>query len=216
MRPCKDRLRHNEHVPFLSLAHKQEMYAYYHQEMTKIPKYIVDEVDITKVDEKGLKTFVRNDRAYYQAVTCNRKNSSGDYAAMKDFGDLNGDVGKQWLALYTLKNGSAPILADSFKVAMGSTALPEGYTTGIHMIGEKSAVNITDSKYTYNDDMNGIYVYYKTGTSAASGTASSFSGGVLALAGAGGLLVGAGLGVGLAVLFRRKKETEAADEEADA
>jgi len=46
--------------------------------------------------------------------------------------------------------------ADSFKVVMGSTALPEDYTTGIHMIGEKSAVNMTDSRYTYNDDMNGI------------------------------------------------------------
>lgn len=62
---------------------------------------------------------------------------------------------------------------------MGSTALPEDYTTGIHMIGEKSAVNMTDSRYTYNDDMNGIYVYYKTGTSASSGTASSFSGGCI-------------------------------------
>ena len=47
------------------------------------------------------------------------------------------------------------------------------------MIGEKSAVNMTDSRYTYNDDMNGIYVYYKTGTSASSGTASSFSGGCI-------------------------------------
>ena len=61
-------------------------------------------------------SFVRNDMAYYQAVLCNRKSDSEDYAAMKDFGDLNGDVGKQWMALYTLKNGSGSILADSLKV----------------------------------------------------------------------------------------------------
>ena len=184
----------------------QEMRAYYHQEMTKIPKYIVDEVDITKTDENGKKIFVRNDTAYYQAVRCNRKNDSADYAMMKDFGDLNGDVGKQWMALYTQKNGSVPILADSLKVVMGNPDLPEGYKTGIHMIGEKAAVNLTDERYTYNNGMNGIYVYYKTADESASGTASAFGGGVLALVGAGGVLVGVILGAVITILIKKKKE----------
>ena len=191
----------------------QEMRAYYHQEMTKVPKYIVDEADITVIDEKGNKTFVRNDTAYYQAVLCNRKSDSEDYAAMKDFGDLNGDVGKQWLVLYTLRNSSGPILADSLKVVTGNHDMPEGYSTGIHMIGLKSAVNLTDDRYTYNDDMKGIYVYFKNGETSATGTASAFGSGVLALVGAGGVLVGVILGAVIAVLIKKKKEEVPEEEE---
>ena len=189
----------------------QEMSAYYHQEMTKIPKYIVDEVDITTVDEEGNKTFVRNDTAYYEVALCNRTAASADYPAMKDYGDLNGDVAKQWLALYFLRSGSEPILADSFTVVKGKTDLPEGYEKGIHMIGEKSAVNMTDSKYTYNDKMNGIYVYYKTDASATSKaeTASVFGTGIAVAIGAGCLVIGLVLGALIASRMKKKKETAA-------
>ena len=188
----------------------QEMSAYYNQEMTRIPKYIVDEVDITTVDENGSKTFVRNDTAYYETVLCNRTSSSADYPAMKDCGDLNGDVGKQWLALYVRRDGSTPILAGSLTVVKGKTDLPEGYEKGIHMIGEKSAVNMTDSRYTYNDEMNGIYVYYKIDASAAkSETASVFGTGIAVAVGAGCLVIGLILGAVIANRFKKKKETVA-------
>ena len=188
----------------------QEMSAYYNQEMTKIPKYIVDEVDITTVDEEGNKTFVRNDTAYYEVALCNRTAASADYPAMKDYGDLNGDVAKQWLALYFLRGGSEPILVDSLTVVKGKTDLPEGYEKGIHMIGEKSAVNMTDSKYTYNDEMNGIYVYYKTDASAAKAeTASVFGTGIAVAIGAGCLVLGLVLGALIASRMKKKKETAA-------
>ena len=188
----------------------QEMSAYYNQEMTKIPKYIVDEVDITTVDENGNKTFVRNDTAYYEVVRCNRTAASADYPAMRDYGDLNGDVAKQWLALYVRRDGSAPILASSFAVVKGKTDLPEGYEKGVHMIGEKSAVNMTDSKYTYNDEMNGIYVYYRTDAFAAKAeTASVFGTGFAVAIGAGALVLGLIIGAVIAGTIKKKKETAA-------
>ena len=197
----------------------EEMRAYYHQEMTKIPKYVVDEVDITRLDENGNKTFVRNDTAYYRAVLCNRTSASEDYGTMKEFGDLNGDVGRQWVALYYLKQGTTPILADSLKVVMGSADIPEGYETGIHMIGEKSMVNMTDTRYTYNDDMKGIYVYYKLDATVnlageASETASIIGTGVIVAIGAGCAVLGVVLGAVIAVLIRKRKETVAEEEEA--
>jgi hypothetical protein len=122
-------------------------------------------------------------------------------------------VGKQWLVLYTLRNSSGPILADSLKVVTGNHDMPEGYSTGIHMIGLKSAVNLTDDRYTYNDDMKGIYVYFKNGETSATGTASAFGSGVLALVGAGGVLVGVILGAVIAVLIKKKKEEVPEEEE---
>ena len=197
----------------------EEMKAYYHQEMTKIPKYVVDEVDITRLDENGNKTFVRNDTAYYRAVLCNRTSASEDYRTMKEFGDLNGDVGRQWLALYYVKQGTTPILADSLKVVMGTADIPEGYETGIHMIGEKSMVNMTDSRYTYNDDMKGIYVYYKLDAAVnlvkePSGTASVIGTGIIVAIGAGCAVLGVVVGAVIAVLIRKKKESGLEEEEA--
>ena len=101
---------------------------------------------------------------------------------------------------------------------MGTTDIPEGYETGIHMFGEKAAVNMTDSKYTYNDDMKGIYVYYKidgsvSGTAEASGTASVIGKGVIVAIGAGCAVLGVVLGAVIAVLIRKKRETGEAEEE---
>ena len=121
---------------------------------------------------------------------------------------MNGDVGKEWLALYSAKlSGAEPILADSFKAVTGSTSIPEGYSKGIHMFGSSAAANLTDSRYTYNDKLNGIYVYYKTDAAAVSDeTASVFSGNAMALVGAGCGLAGAVLGALVTVLVKKKKE----------
>ena len=188
-----------------------DLYRYYNITYTPIPKYIVDEADITTRDADGNQIVVRNDAAYYTVAKTNRPKTHEQYEALQDYADLNGDVGREWLALYSVKQpGCEPILADSFKVVAGSASIPEGYEKGVHAFGSTSAANLTDSRYTYNDDLNGVYVYYKTDASAASAdTASVFSGSTLALVGAGGAVAGAAIGVLAAALIKKKKPEEA-------
>ena len=185
-----------------------DLYRYYNIDYTPIPQYIVDEADITVLDAGGNKLVTRNDTAYYAAAKTNRPETHAQYRSLQDYADLNGDVGKQWLALYTVKQtGGDPILADSFKVVTGSASIPEGYSKGIHMFGSTAAANLTDSNYTYNDDLKGLYVYYKTDSAAKSAeTASVFSGNALALVGAGCGLAGAALGAIVTIFVKKKKE----------
>ena len=187
-----------------------DLYRFYNIDYTPIPKYIVDEADITSVDGNGKQIVVRNDAAYYKVVTTNRPETHGQYKALNDYADLNGDVGKEWLALYTAAlPGGEPIIADSFTVVTGSTRIPDGYEKSIHMFGSTAAANLTDSRYTYNDDLNGIYVYYKTEKAANSAeTASVFAGSTLVLAGTGGAAVGAALGAGTVALAKRRKTSD--------
>ena len=185
-----------------------DLMSYYEVQYTPIPKYIVDEADITYTDADGNKLFTRNDTAYYTVASTNRPKDHSQYESLQDYSDLNGDVGKEWLALYSAKlSGAEPILADSFKAVTGSTSIPEGYSKGIHMFGSSAAANLTDSRYTYNDKLNGIYVYYKTDAAAVSDeTASVFSGNAMALVGAGCGLAGAALGALVTVFVKKKKE----------
>ena len=183
-----------------------DLYRYYNVDYTPIPKYIVDEADITTLDADGNKLVVRNDAAYYTVAPTNRPKTHKQFKALQDYADLNGDAGKEWLALYSVKlPGAEPILADSFKVVTGSTSMPEGYTKGIHMFGSNAAANLTDNRYTYNDKLNGMYVYFKTEASASTDAASTFSGGALALVGTGGAAVGAALGAVAASMIKKKK-----------
>jgi hypothetical protein len=154
----------------------------------------------------------RNDTAYYRAVLTNRPESHDQYKSLNHYADLNGDAGKEWLALYCAQqDGGDPILADSLTVVTGSTSIPEGYTKGIHMFGSNAAANLTDSRYTYNDDLNGLYLYFKTDSAAAAaGTASAFSRGSYALVGGSSLVIGAALGAALTLLIKRKKSAAAA------
>jgi hypothetical protein len=188
-----------------------DLYRYYNVDYTPIPQYIVDEADITYTDADGSKLVTRNDTAYYRAVLTNRPESHDQYKSLNNYADLNGDAGKEWLALYCAQqDGGEPILADSFQVVTGSTSIPEGYTKGIHMFGSNAAANLTDSRYTYNDDLNGIYLYFKTEAAAAAGTASAFSRGSYAMVGGSGLVIGAALGTALTSLIKRKKSAAAA------
>jgi hypothetical protein len=188
---------------------------------------MVDRRDITvskTVNGKTETIMVPNQTAYYKAVPCNRTDGSGsdiekkNHEILKDRSDLNGDVGRQWLALYSVKyENGLPILADSLKLKMGSGDDPEGYSTGIHMFGETAAQNLTVSTaaqhYCYNDPYDGTYVYFKQDTkpvkeqtAANTATGSVFSGGSLAVGVVIGLLAGGGLT--FLLLFSTKKRKE--------
>lgn len=129
---------------------------------------------------------------------------------------MNGDVGSQWLALYAVKNEiMEPILASSLKVVTNSTDLPEGYTTGIHMFGSSSAssaFNLNSKLYDWNQSAPSVFVYYQTDSSPASSATSVGSNsttGSLALAGIGGMLVGAAGSVIITKLSKKKETSKA-------
>ena len=189
-----------------------ELKQYYNVEFTKLPKYMVDEADITAYDENGNKIVLQNQAAYYTAAETNRSADAEYYDMLNVYADLNGDVGREWLALYWAKdlNTGKPIIASSLFVQVGKPDLPDGYTKGIHMFGSGGAANLVNDFYCWNDDVNGIYVFYKTDDTVksdqapgASGTA--FSGGNMVLAGGAGLAVGA-LISGFATAFAKKKK----------
>ena len=193
-----------------------EMMEYYKVNFSPIPKYIVEEADITAKNEKGETIMIQNQTAYYKVVSCNRKQGSSsvekkNFEILKDRNDLNGDVGKQWLSLYSVKyeNGT-PILADSLKVQWGGN-LPDGYTTGIHRFGEKSAFNLTSLYYCYNDPNKGTFVYYKTDNASVkemTAAASVFSGGSIALGTVIGLIAGGALtAIIMTAAGKKKKKT---------
>ena len=198
-----------------------EAMRYYQVDFAPIPKYIVEENDITATRKKSEteeeRYVVRNETAYYKVVPCNRKDSGNDhqkkiYKVLLDRADLNGDVGRQWLALYSVKyrNGK-PILADSLKLKTGGGDAPEGYTTGIHMFGDDAVQNLTDFKsgYSYNDPNKGTYVFFlrdEKPDASSSAAGSLFSGGPLAAAAVLGAVAGGGLMALLVFSVRKRRE----------
>ncbi|MBR1482109.1 MAG: hypothetical protein IJ598_03965 [Ruminococcus sp.] len=192
-----------------------EMMAYYKVDFVPIPKYIVERADITATDQKGKPVMIQNQTAYYKSVLCNRTDGSSDlerknHEILKDRNDLNGDVGTQWLSLYSVKyvNG-LPILADSLKLKTGKGDAPEGYTTGIHRFGEQNAFNLTSKLYCYNDPNDGTYVFFKNDTSTVkdlSTTASAFSGGSLAIGAVIGLILGGVVTFAVMTIIAKKKK----------
>ena len=205
----------------------QDMKAYYNVEYSPIPNYIVDEKDITAYNAKGEKVVINNTDAYYEVVGASSNIHSDYYKTFQQYPDLNGAVGKQWLALYVERNANAaPILADSLLAVVGNTDLPSGYTTGIHMFGSDSAFNLNDTKYVYNGSAPQVFVYFNvddkpastsTGTSAGTGTnnasvtGSVFTMGNLVLSGGIGLLLGAGIVALVFIAMKPKKKEEKAE-----
>ena len=193
-----------------------EMMEYYKVDFSPIPKYIVEEADITAKNEIGETIMIQNQTAYYKVVSCNRKQGSSDvekknFEILKDRNDLNGDVGKQWLSLYSVKyENGAPILADSLKVQWG-TKSPDDNTTGIHRFGETAAFNLTSLFYCYNDPNNGTFVYYKHDNASVkemTAAGSVFSGSSIALGGVIGLIVGCAVtAIIMTVAGKKKKKT---------
>ena len=200
-----------------------EMLEYYKVTFVAIPKYMVERADITDTVD-GKEVMIKNETAYYKVVTCNRKPGSSEteqtnYRILGDASDLNGDVGKQWLALYSVKyKYGKPILADSFKVVKGNSDLPDGYEIGIHRFGQGAAFNLTSKSFCYNDKPNGTYVYFKnakdtvavlTGEEKAS-SGSLFSAGSLAIGGGIGILLGGGIAALIMTAAAKKKKSETA------
>ena len=193
----------------------QELQAYYQVEYTPIPKYIVEETKIT--EEVNGKTVVkRNDSAYYRVAECNRKSDTPYYEQLQNYADLNGDVGKEWLALYYVReDGHAPIKADSLLVVKGTSNIPTGYSNlGIHNFETENAYNLTSAYYCYNDTPKGTYVYFQVDESAlpkASVAGSNFSTGTGFLFAGIGAVVGAGIGIAIMLIISKRKEMKVSE-----
>ena len=173
-----------------------EMKAYYHQEMLPIPRKMVD----LGYYEDGTHCYI-----YYDCTKCNRTEMNMGNETLGDYGDLNGDVMKQWLALYTTKDtrAGAPIQA-GFTVKKGTTQMPVR-TMSLSFFGFDYAVNMTDTKFTYNNNLNGIYLYYKQLASKYTGTVET--GNALVTTGVLSALGGAGIcGLIIALASKRKKK----------
>ncbi len=145
----------------------KDLVKFYNTEFTPIPMHMVNE----GINENGEKVFT-----YYEAVKCNRQDaglSDSRTEILKDFGDINGDVGKQWVALYTTTDRAAgkPITADFF-TQYAKADIPNE-TTALSLFGEKSAQNLTNAKanFTYADGKGGIYLFYDTDKSYVAGSA---------------------------------------------
>ena len=149
----------------------QDLQEYYHSTFTPIPSNMVNQ----GVDENDKKVYT-----YYKAVKCNRKAQGMVTDASKilgDLGDLNGDVGKQWVALYTTTDSAAgdPITAN-FTVQYDNTDIPDDKTP-LSIFCESTVQNLTNKKagYTYADSKNGIYLFYVTDSNAFAGSIISNS-----------------------------------------
>ena len=193
----------------------KELMDYYRVDYTPIPKYIVEETAITET-VNGVTTVKRNDSAYYQVAECNRKQGADFYEQLQNYADLNGDVGKEWLALYYVKQDDrAPIKADSLKVVTGTSSIPSGYTElGIHDFETTNAYNLTSKYYCYNDPHGGTYVYFQVDESVlkkASLAGSNFSAGSAFLFAGIGAVVGAGIGIAIMLIISKRKEMKVSE-----
>ncbi len=187
-----------------------EMREHYKVDYTPIPHYMVEEKDITGYNAKGEQIILKNQGAYYKAVECNRKKGDDYFGKIDTCADMNGCVNPQWLALYAAKNETEdPILADSFKVVVGGSELPQGYDTGIHFFGEKAAFNLNDKRFCWNQKAKSIMVYFKVDKNAVTTTGSNFTGGTLAISAGGGLLLGAAVTALGMTAARKRKENSA-------
>ena len=129
---------------------------------------------------------------------------------LEDYGDLNGDVGRQWVALYTTKDKAAgyPVQTNML-VRYEDSKLPDEDSTALSMFGEKSAQNLTNETagYTYNDGRSGIYMFFSVDTAAFAGSVFSGSRYVL-MGGAAAVLLAAAFAAGMYTEKKGKKKTK--------
>ena len=182
---------------------------YYNAEFTPIPSVMVNQ----GVNENDERVYT-----YYSAVKCNRAAQGMESDKTKllgDFGDINGDVGRQWVALYATKDAAAgdPITKD-FIVQYGNSDIPND-STPLSIFCESTAQNLTNKKagYTYADSKEGIYLFYGTDSNVFAG--SVFSSGKYVLVGGVSAIVAAAIAfyigkyVGAKNSKKSKKETAA-------
>ena len=131
-----------------------DLYNYYHQSYAPIPGRIVHE----STDDKGRYVYT-----VYDCALCNRDAQGFGKADLGAYGDMNGDVGKQWLALYTTKDKAAgdPITADII-AQKGSNKVPTDKGAGIRLFGKNDTVNLVSTEYCYNDKLGGLYIFSGT------------------------------------------------------
>ncbi len=179
----------------------QDLKEYYNAEFTPIPLHMVDE----GVDENDAKVYT-----YYNAVTCNREDQNMVTDAnrlLDNYGDLNGDVGRQWVALYTTKDKEAGNPLTELKVQYEDSSLPDETYTALSMFGEDTAQNLTNKTagYTYSNGKNGIYLFYRTDANAFAGSVFSQNSEVLIGVTAAVVVGAAAFFVGMGVEKKRQK-----------
>ncbi|MBP0974070.1 MAG: hypothetical protein J5851_09225 [Oscillospiraceae bacterium] len=200
--------------------------AYYDRQFTPIPNFIVDEADIvsytTDANGNEKKNIQFDQFVYYQAVQCNRRDigiskyeqAQGNVNLYEQWGcldlaDLNCDVGKQWLVPYVVRSPKKgdPILADSLCFVMSDSKkpMPANCNGALHMFCLESPANVADEAYCYDSDKP-IYLFWKS--SGASETSSAFTGGLAALSGLAGIVVGA-VATGVAMKGKKKETPDA-------
>ena len=180
-----------------------ELYKYYNRDHLPIPKYMVD----MSYNADRETSFIA-----YKGVL----DQNGDQ------GDLNGGGGKQWLALYATYDEDAgdPILAPDGNLNKGVTQhktdkIPDGYSP-LHFFGKPNAPqNLTyadgENGWSYNDDEDGTYFFFKRGTAADTAyAATALSFGTVMLIGGIGALIGAAIAVAVTWLVFKKKKKSAA------
>ena len=188
----------------------KDMHDFYKVDFTPIPRYMVDEKDLVSYNKKGERIILKNQSAYYKAVESTMRKGDFKFDEIGNLADLNGCVGRQWLALYAAKTSAEdPILAGSFKVVVGSSNIPAGYETGLHMFGSSAAFNLNDSHFDWNDDADSVYVYFQRDDAPLSTAGTGFSGGTLAVGVAAGLAVGV-LGTVLFGTVNKRRKAKAA------
>ena len=137
-----------------------KLYQYYHVEHLPVPHHMVD----LSYNDARLSTYTN-----YKSV----KDNSGNC------GDVNGGGGRQWLALYETHDEGAgdPILApetgNAYQIIVqtGKAVAPSESYSPLHMFGTPNTPqNLTyadgESGYSYNDNNNGTYVFFRRDTGA--------------------------------------------------
>ena len=188
----------------------QDLKKYYNTEFTPIPMHMVNQ----GVNDKDEKVYT-----YYTAVKCNREEAqmvTDNTKILEDFGDLNGDVGRQWVALYTTKDTSAgdPITTD-FDVQYGKSDVPDD-STPLSMFCESTAQNLTNKKagYTYADSEKGVYLFYSVDSNAYTG--SVFTSGTYAIIAGASMIVVAAISALVGKAIKKKKARDGKGENANA
>ena len=81
--------------------------------------------------------------------------------------------------------------------------MPTGCRVPLHFFTYTYAADLGDEAYAYNNKQNGVYFFWDFDANAF--TATAFTGGQLALAGVGGLVVGI-LGATVVTMMTRKRK----------